>query len=265
MFRLLLLSLLAFLLPAQTPSQNLDKPPQDVDEALRARIRQFYDFHVAARYRQAEQLIAEESKDDFYVLSKPELKSYKIGVIEYSENFTKAKVVIVGAMPVLLPMAAGKIMDMPFASYWKIENGLWCWYYNKVAAMRTPFGDAKPNEDVHADKAPPAPPDPQQMLARLQSALRIDRTHVDLAPGKPQEIHVTNTLPGPASLSVMCPNKPLEQTGVSAKFDKKDLKGNESAVLSLSVDPSTRPGVLPLQIMVVPTNQVLDLTVTITQ
>jgi len=141
MNRLLPIFLFAAAVSAQTPS--LDRPPRDVDDALRARITKFYDLHVAAKFRQAEQLIAEESKDDFYVLSKPELKNFKIGNIEYSDHFTKAKVVIVGSMPVLLPMAGGKIMDMPFASYWKIENRKWVWYYNKVASRHTPFGDIK--------------------------------------------------------------------------------------------------------------------------
>src|SRR4051794_9122395 len=100
MYRLLPLFLVCSLLPAQTP--NLDKPPQDVDDALRARITKFYDLHVASKFRQAEQLVAEESKDDFYVLSKPELKAFKIGNIEYSEKFTKAKVVIIGSLPVLV-------------------------------------------------------------------------------------------------------------------------------------------------------------------
>jgi hypothetical protein len=191
MYRFLLfLLLLASTLPAQTPS--LDKPPQDVDDALRARIKQFYDLHVAAKFRQAEQLIAEDSKDDFYVLSKPELKGFKIGAIEYSDQFTKAKVVIVGSMPVLLPMAGGKIMDMPFASFWKIENGKWCWYYNKEAAHHTPFGDIK---DTSASSKPgdapsslPAPPNVS--IAALQSALKIDQTRIQLVPGKPQTIHV---------------------------------------------------------------------------
>src|ERR1700739_743903 len=139
MHRYLALFLLALTLPAQTPvpNQTLDKAPQDVDDALRARIKQFYDYHVAGKYRQAEQLISEESKDDFYVLSKPELHGYKIGNIDYSNNFSKAKVVIIGAMPVLLQWAGGKIMDMPFASFWRIENGQWFWYYNKEAALHT--------------------------------------------------------------------------------------------------------------------------------
>src|SRR5579871_2578535 len=72
---------------AQTSALPLDKPPQDVDDALRSRIKTFYDYHVTQKYRMAEQLVAEESKDDFYVMSKPELRAFRIGNIEYSENF----------------------------------------------------------------------------------------------------------------------------------------------------------------------------------
>jgi len=266
MNRLLPLFLFAAALAGQTPTQTLDRPPQDVDDALRARITKFYDFHVAAKFRQAEQLIAEESKDDFYVLSKPELKSFKIGNIEYSENFTKAKVIIVGSMPVLLPMAGGKIMDMPFASYWKTENGVWCWYYNKVASRHTPFGDIKAEPEAKSGDHPTSLPAPPVIsISSLQSALRIDKTRVDLIAGKPQTINVTNSLPGPASLSVSCPNKPLAETGITASFDKKDLKGNDTAALTLSVDPAAAVGLVPLQITVSPTNQVLNLTVSISR
>jgi len=266
MYRIFLSLLLFLPLAAQTPTPNLDKPPQDVDDALRARITKFYDLHVAAKFRQAEQLIAEESKDDFYVLSKPDLKSYKIGNIEYSENFSKAKVIIVGAMPVLLPMAGGKIMDMPFASFWKIENGLWCWYYNKEAARHTPFGDTKLAQDTKPGSGPTSLPEaPRVSLAALQSALQIDRTRIDLAPGQPQTIKVTSALPGPASLSVDCPNKPIAQTGITASFDKKDLKGKETATLTLSVDANVPTGTIPLQILVTPTNQVLNLTVNVSR
>src|SRR5579864_8462265 len=144
--RSFLLALLAVsILPAQPPS--LDKPPQDVDDALRARIKQFYDYHIAQKYRQAEQLVAEESKDDFYMLSKPDLRGYRIVSIDYSDKFTKAKAVILGNMPVLLPFAGPRVMDTPLASYWKMENGTWCWYYYKEASRHTPFGDVQPPKE----------------------------------------------------------------------------------------------------------------------
>jgi hypothetical protein len=266
MYRFLILFLVALTASGQTaaPNQALDKPPQDVDDALRARIKQFYDYHVSGKYRQAEPLVAEESKDDFYGLSKPELHGYKIGNIEYSENFTKAKVVIVGAMPVLLAWAGGKIMDMPFASYWKIENGLWCWYYNKEALRHTPFGDVKTPPDANVAKPSALPVMPTFSLAELQSALKIDRTNIQLIINKPATVKVTNTLPGPASLTVACPYKDLAETGITATFDKKDLKGGETATLTLVAAPNTKLGNIPLQIIISPTNQVLNLTVKVT-
>jgi hypothetical protein len=157
-------------------------------------------------------------------------------------------------------------MDMPFASYWKIQDGLWFWYYNKDAAMRTPFGDAKPAEAAKPGGGPTSLPTPQPIsIEKLQSALKIDRTRIELTAGKAQEIHVTNTLPGPASLSVACPYRPLAQTGISAAFDKSQLKASETAVLTLTVDPSTPAGIVPVQISVAPTNQVLNLTVNISR
>jgi hypothetical protein len=266
MRRFLPVLLTAFAVSAQVTTQTLDKPPQDVDDALRARIKQFYDYHVARKYRLAEQLVAEESKDDFYVLSKPELQQYKIGGIEYSDKFAKAKVVIVGAMPVLLPMAGGKIMDLPFASYWKVENGTWCWYYNKEAASVTPFGKVKSPGETKPGEGPTSLPNaatmtPEQLIGQVQSALKIDRTSINVTPGKPQTIKVTNTLPGPAHLSIECPAKPIAQTGIIAKFDKSDLKGNDSATLTFTIDSNTPLGAVPLQITVSPTNQILNLMV----
>ena len=265
MHRFLTLFLVALTLPAQTqvPNQILDKPPQDVDDALRARIKQFYDYHVAAKYRQAEQLISEDSKDDFYVLSKPEIHAYKIGNIEYSDNVTKAKAVIVGSMPVLLKWVGGKIMDIPFASFWKIENGQWFWYYNKEAARHTPFGDVKTPPDSGGPKAAAMPAMENISLTTLQSALKIDRTHVELSGGNPATLKVTNTLPGLASLSVACPFRPLAETGITATFDKKELKGNETAILTLTASADAPSGNVPLQITISPTNQVLNLTVNV--
>ena len=112
MSRTISLLLLSVSLLAQTPA-SLDKPPQDVDDALRARIKTFYDLHVEHKYRQAEQLIAEESKDDFYTMSKPQVSGFRIASIEYSDHFTKAKALIVGRMQALLPMFGPKEMDIP--------------------------------------------------------------------------------------------------------------------------------------------------------
>lgn len=261
MYRLLPLFLVTLSLQSQTP--NLDKPPQDVDDALRARITRFYDFHVQRKFRLAEQLIADDAKDDYYELSKPDLLGFRIGNIEYSENFTKAKVTIVGNMKVLLPMIGGKVMDMPFASYWKLIDGTWYWYFNKVAARQTPFGEAKPSTDPNARPASSLPTPINIDIEKLQSAVKIDRTNLDIAGDKPTTAKLVNTLPGNVTLSINCPLRPIADTGLTASFDKKELKSNETAVLTLTADPRTKAGSIPLRISVSPTNQVLDLTVNV--
>src|SRR5690242_243224 len=73
---------------AQTSS---GKPPAGVDEALRARINQFFQFMVDAKYRQAEALVAEDSKDLYYDGQKPRFLNYELKSIEYSDEFTRAK------------------------------------------------------------------------------------------------------------------------------------------------------------------------------
>ena len=258
MYRLLPLALFAANLFAQLPA--LDKPPQDVDDALRARIKLFYDAHVTRKYRQCEPLIAEDSQDDFYVITKPALDSFRIGSIEYSDNFTKAKAMIIGKMPVMVPMIGVKVMEQPFASFWKLEKGQWFWYYNKGAATDTPSGKAKP-------AAGPGDPsslsqNPQAIMDALQSGVKADRTQVELSAGKSENVKFTNTLPGAASLSVVCPIGTLKDAGIAATFDKVELKAKEVATLTLTADPKKHAGEIPLQVIVAPTNQVINLKVT---
>ena len=252
----------SFSLIAQSPS--LDKAPQDVDDALRGRIKAFYDLHVQRKFRQAEQLVAEESKDDFYSMSKPEIDAYRIASIDYSENFTKAKALIVGKIKPSLPMFGSAQMDMPFASFWKIEDGKWCWYYNKDFARHTPFGDVKNPSDAKRDpNGGPAslPTGPQISIEALQSAVKVDRTELQLKRNETVVVNIKNTLSGTVSLQVGCPAAPMEATGVKAELGTTTLKANESTTLKLTGGEGMQTGTLTLRISVTPTNQTIDLKV----
>ena len=50
----------------QTSAPPAEAPPPEVDQALRARISEFYQDHVDGKFRQAEALVAAETKDSFY-------------------------------------------------------------------------------------------------------------------------------------------------------------------------------------------------------
>src|ERR1044072_8874593 len=91
MLRLALAAALASAAFART-APDAPKAPAGVDEALRARITEFYQFHVTGEYRKAEKMVAEDSQDIYYEHNKPKYLSFEIKTIAYAENFTKAKV-----------------------------------------------------------------------------------------------------------------------------------------------------------------------------
>src|SRR5215471_881924 len=103
MVRVSYLVLLAALAAAQAPKDLFNKPPTDVDRALRARIAQFYEYHVKEEPRKAEVLVAEDTKDFYYSHNKPHYLSWRIVSIEYSEKYTRAKAMIACKQYVMAP------------------------------------------------------------------------------------------------------------------------------------------------------------------
>src|SRR5580700_2741826 len=108
-------------------SDVFDKAPPEIDEALRARVDQFYQAHVKGKYSEAFPLVAEDFRDDFIGASKDQYKSCQTVRINYSENFTKASA---------LESCKGEWrwrghvmpVTMPLTSYWKVVDGQWYWY-----------------------------------------------------------------------------------------------------------------------------------------
>src|SRR5215813_4073540 len=156
MQRITLFVILAAIAAAQD-NNPFNKPAPDVDAALRARIKEFYDYHVRGEFRKADALVAEDTKDYYFNGNKPKYLSYEISRIDYFENFTKAKAVIMCEMYVMMPGFNDKPMKMPTPSAWKLEDGKWYWYVDQKALHDSPWGPMKPGPRPTGDK-PSAPP-----------------------------------------------------------------------------------------------------------
>src|SRR5579862_8034538 len=84
---------------SQTPKEA-PLPPADVDRALRARVEEFFQYHVTGEFRKAEALVAEDTKDLFYNRNKPRyLKFVNIDHINYNDDFTKATAIVMVVSP----------------------------------------------------------------------------------------------------------------------------------------------------------------------
>lgn len=270
--RILVLSMLAAsLIPAQTAETKAvekvpsEKAPPEVDKALRARVSQFYQAHVDAKYRLADQVVAEDSKDLYFAAAKPKYDSFEIIRVAYYDNFTKADAVVAtkgtwvirgNRMPV----------TMPSTTTWKLENGLWCWYIIPSKESETPFGT------MHFDNKGPdsaggavaaLPGDPKVLAQQILSAIKVDREELRLSSYEPSsgEIKVFNGMQGAVTLRADIDGA---FPGLKYEFDNKTPGAGQTAVLTVNCTPKDRVAkpTLTLRIFVEPTNHVIPVTLT---
>src|SRR5438876_5075534 len=163
---------------AQTEGNLLDKAPPEVDAALRDRVTKFYQAHVDRKLiRQADQYVAEDSKDFFYEANKPTYLEFQIDKITYSDDFTKAKAIVNCKMFVMMPGFTDKPMTVPSPSTWKIENGQWVWYVDQKLGRETPFGRMKPAEGAPSAGSVPSLASGPDIQA-LWKSVRADKQSV---------------------------------------------------------------------------------------
>jgi len=257
----MVLSLLAAsCLCGQTPTDLFHKAPPAVDEALRARISTFYQFHVDGKFRQAEALVAEESKDFFYSSNKPKYLGFEIKAIEYSDDFTKAKATVITQRIVMMPGFADKPMPVPEPSRWKLVSGDWYWYVTDDDLYQTPFGRLKPSAGTGGQVVPPVIPSEQEMM-KVIAEVKADKKEVVLEAGKESsgEFLIANTLAGTVNLTLDAPHGP----GFEARLDESVLPPGGQAKVTVKWEPGLRaaPKWLQMVVRVQPTNREIRLRV----
>jgi hypothetical protein len=238
---------------AQAPDDLFNKPPADVDRALRARISEFYQDHVDGKFREADALVAEDTKDFYFASSKPKYLSFAIQRIDYSAGFTRAKATILCEQYVMMPGFADKPLKVPTPSTWKLVDGQWYWYVDPNALRQTPFGVMKPGAGTPSGL--PAIPSGKDM-AFIFSQVKADKPAVSLKLGEPEQVTVTNSAQGPVTLSLTG-----KLPGVDIKLDRMNLGPGEKAIVTLQAGNGAKSGVLSLRVE--QTNQVIAIQVRI--
>jgi hypothetical protein len=243
------------------PAQTGPVPPPEVDAALRARITQFYQAHVDGKFRVADQVVAEDSKDAYFAAAKPRYLGFEIVRIKYSDDFTKAEAVVSCKSEWFFH---GKKMpvNLPATSTWKIENGLWWWYVVPSNARETPFGTMHFNGGKTEEKGA-IPGDPQVLAQQILQSVQVDKKVLSLSGYEPSksELKITNGMQGSISLRADINGR---FPGLTFTLGKTELKAGESTVLTISYEPKNRdpkPS-LTAQIYVEPTNQVIPIQLT---
>ncbi|MCU1324868.1 MAG: hypothetical protein JWN34_238 [Bryobacterales bacterium] len=210
------------------------QPAQPAAEALRDRVQEYYQLMVDKKYRQAEAMVAEESREDYYNGRKPDLKGFEILTLDM-QTATAAKVTIQAKVVLLMPGAGGQVFDMPTPTYWKLENGAWSWYIPEEVKAATPFGKMKadsaaaPALDMKG-AAPGGIDNPD--VGSLLNQITIDKHAVKLSAKEPeQQVTIFNNLPGPLDLIIDSHVKTIK--GLSVVVQPVHLEAGSKAVVTL--------------------------------
>jgi hypothetical protein len=225
-----------------TPTDVFEKAPPHIDEALRSRVSQFLQAHVDGKYRVANELVAEDSKDMYFAMEKRRFLSFEILRINYTDNFTKATVVAmveVNWRP--SPRFPNTRMKPPYKMLWKLEGGEWYWYTVNTGEWDTPFGTMKVPGATTEQSDPAAAVIAQIRGMNAQSILnqiKVSKTDIALRcyEDSADSIEITNEMPGPVSLRME--GSPV--VGLDIKFDRHELKSGETAKVTFQYAPPTK-------------------------
>lgn len=240
------LTSLCLLALAVLPPLSGQTPPPEVDSVLRARVLEFLQLQAAHKFRQSEQLVAEDSKDYYYESKKPEISEFELKEIRYEPDFRTAHVTVTMKTSTNLPLLG---IPMTFVtnepSDWKIEDGQWCWFHDPDKPIETPFGLMKPLQRPTGQQGtpaglPPAPSFPQNPVQLDRKVLQLDATHP-----QPAVVTLKNALPGPITIETVTSSPALK-----VEISKTAIAATESATVTVTPVPgqTDRPAQLTLRI-----------------
>lgn len=250
----------------QESSDLFEKAPPPIDEALRARIHDFYQAHIDGKFREAMKLVAEDSQDMFFAAPKPQYKECETVRINYSEQFTKA-LVVESCKGDWVFHGQSAPMTLPISSNWKLVDGQWYFCYVKPKTVTTPFGTINVTDaaDAKPGSAPVIPQDPLQAARGILTMVKVDKMNVNLRADQPskEEIHISNEMPGSVSISI----DPVTAPGLKITPAKTELPAKGETTVTFEYRPPERsdsktPSSVTAQIHINPTGQVLPIQLT---
>jgi hypothetical protein len=244
----------------------------EAEQALRARVTEFLQYHVDGNFRKAYDMVAEDTKDQYFASGKVQIKDFKIDDVKLTDNFTKATVTT--SLSKTLAIAGQDLpVTVPSITTWKIENGKWVWYADpKADTWATPVGPSLPPSPGQA--AAPAAPDAlpkklddktvaaaaESILKQLGSDTRelsVDKKEITLDAAKVSEGKVIfhNGMTGSVKLELTSPEVP----GLTMTTAQSIVRGGTDMPVIFHyepVDQSRSRGPVTAQITVQPLNQV---------
>jgi hypothetical protein len=185
------------LVPALAWTQQV--PSSEAEKALRDRVDQFYKLLVDKKYRQAEALVEEESKDRYYNWSKPDMRGFTVKSVELQEDGRVAKVTVTVSMVMSFQGTTPLTFEVPTTTTWHLDQSQWVLWIDPEIALQTPIGKIPPRSAAESNTPAGAAPD----VDMFRNKVLLDRTEVRLTADAPEQfVTVINPLPSAVDLTL---------------------------------------------------------------
>lgn len=257
------------------PALTSDDAPAEVDQALRARVEEFFQYHVDGELFKAFDIVAEETKAEYFAAAKMTIKNFTVDHIEYTDDsFTDATVTLT-VTRVWGFYGQETLVTLPMVTTWKIEEGEWRWYHKLNQEWITPMGDSTPasvKENILITQNPdgtvnlPADlGDPKTVAAagaKILQRSNVDKSEVHLSLSQASEEHVVFHNGNPGAIQLDLSGIPGNVPGLSVSVDQTSLGAEGDATITFRYEPpeedasARRPNDFNLRLLVIPFNQV---------
>ena len=235
--------------------------PDAVKESLSTRVNAFYDLFRAGKFRDAEAIVSEPSRDLFYGAKKNRIISYQIESMEFADDFKFAKALV--TCKTIIPMMGSEPFDVPLSSEWRWQDSDWFMHFQQreatTEAFQSPFGPMTYKDTPNTPGHTPMPPRPT--LDSLRDMVRADRNELRMSGSQTGErsISVHSQAAGPLTLSVNGRLPP----GLEVETPEAIESGSYGDVRFVFT-PGERSisGRYQIELMVLPINQILKIFIT---
>jgi hypothetical protein len=260
---------------AQTPAA----PAPEVDSALRSRVTEFFQDLVDSKFVEAFDLVADDTRNFYFNSEKKPLKGFKIVDVKYEPGFTKATVTLDVKREWTFSVQAARIpptiAEVPMVTIWKLEKGKWVWSNEpRPNQPVTPMGPSDV-QLIHRQPDGTVAGLPPQITDEILNAAKqkilgqstIDKREITLSASQASSDKVTFHNGQQGSIRLELSSAPV--AGLTVQLDKTDLNAGDDAALRISYDPRSGQAAAGksalIRLMVVPFNQIYDVTVSFTQ
>ncbi len=223
-------------------------------------MKQFYSLIVQKKYREAERLVAPESRDAYYEQEKPALKDFAITGVVWSDKGEKADVNLVSLVTLRRAFIGAFDVRVPYASHWAFEHGQWMWYVPQVFERQTPFGVMKVDPDAAKESGvnlaamiAKGPSSRELMEGVKASSLRLT---IPKEKGAAGSVTLENTLPGIVSLAM----DTTAAGGMTVELSRVSLGLKDKGTLTIRRQTENSNGAL-VKVHVKPTGQIIAIKV----